>query len=383
MTLPFKKKTLKSDIIAIKTPVIFGLALIMGLFIIGEASAFFSDDFETYSVGSLNGQGNWFFYGTSSDVVAGTSYSGLQSILIEHFESGKRQGISLATGTLSFWFKLKDTFFDDSTPTYVDFFVGDSGGSINEGSFRIICREPITATNCATDGLALEYVKPAGGYETWATSTPFSWNNILIEWDSSLGVRYSLNSGTPTPYVIYLGSFTSLNTFYFDAIKPFGLPLNNLELYVDFIAETATSSGYIIPELGLPELPELEACDELGITDRLLCELKNFFYRLFVPSPEKITELRATLDETKTKFPYSYLLEVKDFFTYLKDNIDEEQGISFTILGNAGVVGFDFWNTTTTFAGSDQTIGDIVKVFFRFLLFLIFGLWIFSFLKRF
>ena len=133
-----------------------------------------------------------------------------------------------------------------------------------------------------------------------------------------------------------------------------------------------------IPDIALP----IEDCEGLGVTDRILCEIKNFFYRLFVPSPEKITELRATLDTIKTKFPYNYILEMKDFFVYLKDNIDDEQEISFSILGQAGVVNFDFFNTTTTIAGISQSFLSIFKKAFSVIIFLVFGIWCFSFLKR-
>lgn len=130
-----------------------------------------------------------------------------------------------------------------------------------------------------------------------------------------------------------------------------------------------------------PELPELEDCSELGITDRLLCEIKNFFYRFFVPSQAKITELRAILDTIKTKFPYNYILETKDFFIYLKDNINEND-TTFKILGQTGTINFAFWNTTTTLAGYTQNFLDIFKKITSFVIILVLILWFFSFLKR-
>lgn len=144
----------------------------------------------------------------------------------------------------------------------------------------------------------------------------------------------------------------------------------------------SNTEGYVIPELGIPELPALEECSGLSITERLLCELKNFFYRLFVPSPEKVIQLRDTLSSIQDKFPYNYIVAVKNFFDYLKDNINESQEINFSILGQAGQVSFMGLNSTTTLAGTPQTIISIFKKIISFGVILLFALWCFNFLKR-
>lgn len=382
--LASEKKTLKSDFKALKIAIILPLTLFVGVFFIIKpvsADNIFFDDFETYIIGieNLNGQGNWEILpptplSSSSDVIFEETYSGLQAILIDKFDRGIRNGTELATGTFSFWFKLKD-YTTGNGGSYIDFNFKELA-TTTENALRIVC---YAGQNCFENGLSVEALGFAPGFTNFATSTPYIWNNVIIEWRANSNeFRFKLNEENFTAWVSY-STFNKIGRLEFLGIR--SITENDLQLYVDLISESSTT-GYIISELGLPELPELEECEGLGVTDRLLCEIKNFFQRLFVPSPDKITELRTTLDLIKTKFPYNYVLGIRDFFIYLKDNINEDQDINISILGQAGIVDFSFWNTTTTIAGVSKTISDIFKLFFSFMLIMVFVFWSFSFLRK-
>lgn len=273
-------------------PLILALALALGLFFSGNASAsIFIDDFETYfgppTLG-LAGQGDWtspYSYSSSSDVISGVSYSALRSIFINHYDFVERQGIGEASSTLSFWFKVGNVFIFDGGP-YVDFLLSNATSSSTKLGARVICYRAVGAEGCWNNGLSVEYLKTYGGYEHFATSTPSVWNNLQINWVEGTPdyARFKLNSGDWTNFIETYGAFSEIGSFAIDAVDG---PAN-MDLYLDLISGSP-SEGYIIPELGLPELPALEECSGYSVTERLLCELKNFFYRLFVPSPEKIT----------------------------------------------------------------------------------------------
>jgi hypothetical protein len=215
-------------------------------------------------------------------------------------------------------------------------------------------------------------------------NTNFYWG----EWpeDNSSSSNWGCNSvdicGSETCRNLNFSSTTDYNYWY--AIHRIGTPDGSFHSLFQKIGGLwySNSEGYVIPELGIPELPALEECSELGITERLLCELKNFFYRLFVPSPDKVTELRSTINSIQEKFPYNYILAIKNFFDYLRENINDSQEISFNILGQAGVVSFAGLNSTTTLAGTPQTIISIFKKVMSFGFILLFAFWCFSFIKR-
>jgi hypothetical protein len=382
-----ERKIVSSPFGTIKLSVILVMALFLGFFFVGgvEASTIFFDDFENYNLGDLAGQGNWFPYmgriSSSTDIVNNSRYSALQSILINHYDFVEKEGIHLASSTISFWFKDGEVREFDGQP-YVDFYLSqatssDGGGGLDVG-VRVRCKG-IDPDYCKENGFAVEYFKLGGGTEQYATSTPNTWNNIQINWVEGATdyARYKLNDNNWTDFLQPYDSFSYIAFFGIDAVNSSA----DMDLWIDLISGGPTE-GYIIPELGLPELPALEECSGYSITERILCEIKNFFNRLFVPSPDKITELKATLELAKTKFPYNYALAIKDFFIYLKDNISESEAISFSILGKAGEVNMDFWNSETNLAGVSQSFLNIFRTFLKFLVILIFGLWCFSFIKR-
>lgn len=400
-----EKKTLVSPIRAIKYSVILLFALISGFFVIGGAKAsgsFFTDDFEIYDVGNLGGQGYW---ETTPDklsfqVSTSTSESGIKSIVtvLSGYANGNRKnGIGLATttsGILTFQWKCSDKDYCsiwfglqqyDGVNDYANEYP-----KIDKPTYR----ESIILEGYGTSTAVVANSLPPNVY-----------NKIEIEYSyATHKARARLNDGAYSAYVD-LGTLQYANSI---RIEASGHPVEivsidhilsqeEFEFWCGYdeqcqFCNTSTTCAYYncfwSEELDYcyntpaPEVPAMESCEGLGITERILCEIKNFFYGLFVPTPAKISELKDTLNLIKIKFPYNYILVIKDFFYYLKDNINESQTINFSILGEAGVINWSFWNSNTMLAGVSQSFLNIFRVFLKFLVILIFGLWCFNFIKR-
>jgi hypothetical protein len=351
-----KKKTVVGDFRTIKLAIFLSVLALTGFFIAGGVEAItFTETFDTYTTGNLTGQGGWETpYGNQSCWVDNIeAYSTPYSIsVIDNYAScgGQKEWATTTEGyfTFNFYGKTKETgtnlliFFNTSILQLTNSVIYVGGEALPNSNWN----------------------------------TEF-WNTVGIEYNTEeewIRGRFNLNEWSATS--TFAGPFTMVNFIYQNAFR------NEQDFFLDNLKLVGSYSDYTYEQLGLPELPELEVCTGYGLTERILCEIKNFFYRLFVPSPEKVSEIKDTLELIKTKFPYNYILEIKDFFEYLKDSIDEDQGIDFSILGNSGTVNLEFWNSTTTVAGVGQSFLTIFKTFTRFLLILIFGLWCFSFIKR-
>lgn len=400
-----KKKPALSPIRTIKYSALWVVALLLGLFVVGgavEASTFFDETFETCNFGILAGCGYWKDRTGSYDfmVTSTEAQSGTKSITPNTGHPGVshaniKDGTGIATtnsGIISFW------FYTETYNTGGIFFGLKKGyqasGYDNWTPLIFSQATPdiyIGGISTSTERIAYDYP-----LETW--------NKVTIEYDYfSHKARAKFNEGIWSNYVILpetmnyadniLSEIAGKDNFYLDSIRAeaLSLPTCGFEGYCSYCNASSTCQTHncfwneaqnFCYSTPAPELPALEECGGYGLTDRLTCEIKNFFYGLFVPSPTKILELKDTLELIKIKFPYNYALEIKDFFSYLKDNINENQAINFSVLGKAGVVSLGFWNSTTTLAGVSQSFLDIFKMFFRVIIILIFGLWCFSFVKR-
>ena len=115
----FEEKTLIIENKAIKIGIILVLTLFGSFFIINGVLAetiFFDEDFETYELGDLGGQGDWILMPAKLDwqVTNEKSYSGEQSITFEqtgygHHNLKSGEGIFTTTrGIISFWFYSKE-----------------------------------------------------------------------------------------------------------------------------------------------------------------------------------------------------------------------------------------------------------------------------------
>lgn len=130
------------------------------------------------------------------------------------------------------------------------------------------------------------------------------------------------------------------------------------------------------------EAPELESCEGLGTVETWLCEIRNFFTGLFMPTQEKVDNLKKTLDNFKAKFPFNYIGAVNSFFTTLKTSLDTEKSIPVKVLGVESNVNFSFWDQTTTIGGTSETFKNILFDFTTAIIIIAFLFWIISFIKR-
>lgn len=399
-----KKKTLKNDFKPIKLSAILMLALFLGLFVVGEVLGivYIDESFETYPLGAINYQENWFPYNLDpnndeySMIVNNERASdGIKSIRggsgeITHFFGSELWTTTTGSGIFSFDFLITGTPACGSVRFCEDFencnpFVikGNDEGytGVNAGPYGTILLGDTIQTN-VWHRISFEYNLD----ENWGRAS-YDFGEWSETWEILNGVEpdYYFNR-----YIFTRCGGVGYQPLYFDNFTNLGecnstclyCDYNNCLTYQGFCSWNTEESQCQPVIIEYPPLPELEDCEGLGVTDRLLCEIKNFFYRLFVPSTEKIIQLQTSLETIKTKFPYNYLLATKDFFGYLKDNITDTGDIAFSVLGNAGVVSFDVFNSTTTLAGEEQSFMGIFKTFLKFLVIMIFALWGFSFIKR-
>lgn len=149
-----------------------------------------------------------------------------------------------------------------------------------------------------------------------------------------------------------------------------------------FISQTLPLPPEFIEQIGFIEEIEYDECGSLSGAEKWLCEIKNVLKGIFVPSQQKIGELRQNIELLKQKFPINYVSLSKDFFDEVNEGINTTSTIQFKILGNTGNVDFSFWNTTSTIAGTIQQIGGIFNKFLTLIVLLIFIFWSINFIKR-
>jgi hypothetical protein len=149
-----------------------------------------------------------------------------------------------------------------------------------------------------------------------------------------------------------------------------------------YLGLTSEQPVFTPPEEQFPLQPELEDCSQYNIPDRWICEIKNALKSIFLPSSEKINELKQTTDLFKQKFPFNYIDLFKSFYQDINNGINENSTISFKILGQSSNVNLAFWENQATIGGIKQTFSHIIYNIFLFLFLFIFVLWLISYLKR-
>jgi hypothetical protein len=149
-----------------------------------------------------------------------------------------------------------------------------------------------------------------------------------------------------------------------------------------FLGLTPEQPVFIPPEEECPSQPELEDCSQYNIPDRWICEIKNALKSIFLPTCEKLMELKRTTDLFKQKFPFNYINLFTSFYQDINNGINETSTIPFKILGQSGNVDLAFWENQTTIGGITQTFSHIIYNIFLFLLLFVFVLWLISYLKR-
>lgn len=307
-----------------------------------QATSIFEEDFESYDTGNLNGQGGWtacLGTGNSAQVMT-LPYEGEKSAVIPWSGSAvcsDKTGSEIATGTLSIW-------------------VANLAGGTNNTGYIEIGREDLTS--------ALFRLENSGKISWYSTSSTFitlcqppleQWFELTLKWEAGTDkVKYicqnpSKNSGWVDP--------VGESLTFFNWVRIYGTGEHPL-FYVDLISGTSTISAEY------PTLPEEEDCSEMGLPDRLMCEIKNLFQGVYLFSPEKIEELSTNIDFLKERFPINYLSSASDFISDVRTQVNSSSSINFKILGQTGSVNLNFWNSTTSLGGTPQTFGTIFKGFF-------------------
>ena len=409
---------------AIKLGIVLGLTLLAGFFIVERARATtgVADNFESYDLGYLTGQGDWLATGFNSFIVNNLhAESGSQSIQSDG-NTGNTRTITLDNeGDLSFYFMASSSFSNSAfyleslgTDDYVyilptQIWLGDTIG-YNPNPTKLLIKQNYSYN--VFHRISLNYNISQGwwraryDFDNWSATTTFVGSSITtLRIESISGSNFFFDS------IKEVGECNS--TCYecdFEGCQDYGeicywnypastcYPLEGVNTCGEgwlcaFCTEQNTceaeegcywnSADSYCWESEPPVLPEVEDCSEYPTLERITCEIKNFFYRLFVPSSAKITELKTTTDLIKDRFPYNYILATKDFFITLKNDLSNED-IQFGILGVAGVINFDFWNSTTTIGstGVVQKFLDIFKSISTFIVLFVFLFWAIYFLRK-
>lgn len=130
-----------------------------------------------------------------------------------------------------------------------------------------------------------------------------------------------------------------------------------------------------------PTFPSEEDCSGYGLSDRLLCEIRNTLRSAFFPNGDKIKELKDNIGSIQDKAPFNYLKATKNFYDTLSADIDSSStAITIGFFGTSGSVSFDALNGTTS--GSSIPILEMIRSIFTFTMTIAFTLLFFNFMKR-
>lgn len=149
------------------------------------------------------------------------------------------------------------------------------------------------------------------------------------------------------------------------------------EFYNFSIPETIIRNEEITGTFNPPEQyeePYLEDCEEYEIPNKWWCEMKNALIGAFVPSSDKIIQLKTTLEAIKNRFPNNYISLINQRVNQIQNNISTGADIEFSVLGQEGTLS----NQILESAG----LSVFIKKVFSFIFALIFLAWALSFIKR-
>jgi hypothetical protein len=250
----------------------------------------------------------------------------------------------------------EDTYMFEVFKVYTRKFVAFDYFDISSPSFCTsgVCSNCDTQEDCLNADCMWEYVT---GYDRWEC------HNVWIPYVSGCGMGYGCYGCTmqedcenATP----VGTCEWVDRGYGAGCYPVEVP----------------------PEEEVWEAPELESCEGLGTIETWLCEIRNFFAGMFMPTQEKVDNLRLTINNFKTKFPFNYAYSLSAFFTTIKTGLETDKNIPVEMFGHSGNVNFDFLNATGTIGGTSETFKNILYDFTSALIIFGFVLWLVSFIKR-
>lgn len=163
------------------------------------------DNFDSYHLGSLVGQGGWTDYANGYNFVvhASSTQSGANSIYIWPNSNDSviyKAGTPLSDGRQKFYVKTEDRY-------------GWADGS-NDGNFQIrISRGPwsgvFAAVSFKKDGHVAFYNPVGDVYTNFGTYNDYEWNLVEVEWHTSnTTARYRINNGAWTDWYTYKNNGT-------------------------------------------------------------------------------------------------------------------------------------------------------------------------------
>lgn len=214
--------------------VIEGFFVIFGLFLIIphiSASTIFNDSFEDCAIGILNGQCDWVGNSTTSAMATSTEfYEGSQSAYLDSSNVSNvgiysyRVGTSMATGTISFWAKIKSVGGGESVWLEIS-----ETSTPNTPSILI----RFTAN-------AFQYYSAGAGYVDFCGSLSLdTWYNVQVQWRASDDQvnYYCENTDIWTGWINNAGhNFDTLGVMTFRGPD---IQTGLFKLYLDWFAETS------------------------------------------------------------------------------------------------------------------------------------------------
>ena len=189
-----------------------------------------TENFNTYSDGDLNGQGNW-VADVDYDIQGTTTYEGAKGVkIIESgdWSSAYATGTQLASGTLATYFYLSAT----STSKIQIQLLNEADVSIGRFYFGYVAGQT-------------HYQYTAGSIQTsqYGTYTSNVWYRVDFEWQSSPShqIRFTVDNNTSTSWVSPENDWTTGP----DTVRFYAAYSNVNPIYLDYIAETAFATGTV------------------------------------------------------------------------------------------------------------------------------------------
>jgi hypothetical protein len=156
------------------------------------AATLFSDDFETYSIGNINGQGGWVSGAADYEVSAGQVFSGTKGLYAPYSESYLYKNVAeiQEDGELNFYIYL------NTIP---------NGNYMDRMRLRLMTTDetmsdqPDTVIWCAGGACEVQVYNHTTGYVKYADISTQTWHSIKMEWSLiENGTRISMDGLAPT-----------------------------------------------------------------------------------------------------------------------------------------------------------------------------------------
>jgi len=137
-----------------------------------------------------------------------------------------------------------------------------------------------------------------------------------------------------------------------------------------YITELPTTTPYLI------------SCDEYTGLDWLVCKIHELLVGAFIPSAQKITNLKQKVDEIGSKFPSNYINTTNNFIYDVYNGLSETQpNLVITAPFSNATSSVDFSLLTLNLGGSlNISLQQLIRGFFTILALFGFGFWLLEFL---